>query len=228
MQAVILAAGRGTRMGPLTESTPKPMLKVAGKTLLEHKLDALPSEVDQVIFVVSYLGSVIHDYFGGTYRDRSLLYVEQDTLDGTAGALWRTRDVLTDRFLVLNGDDIYAKDDLVKVAAATEWAMAVKKLDNVKSGRVVSADGAIVAIEEGDLAGGPGYANIGLYGLDTRIFDFPMIPKAEGNSEYGLPQTMLAASRSAHIPLLPIEASEWIQVTAPEDIQAAEILLARA
>src|ERR1700689_506521 len=109
MQTVILAAGRGTRMGALTESTPKPLLEVAGKTLLEHKLDMLPYDVDEVIIIVGYLGGEIQKRFGGTYKDKHIFYVEQEKLDGTAGALWQARSVLEGQFLVMMGDDLYAK-----------------------------------------------------------------------------------------------------------------------
>ena len=63
MQAVILSAGRGTRMGVLTDSMPKPMLTVLGKTLLEHKFDILPSEVDEIILIVGNMGGLIQKHF---------------------------------------------------------------------------------------------------------------------------------------------------------------------
>ena len=215
-------------MKELTDSLPKPMLMVAGKTLIEHKLDALPPEIDEVVIVVGYFGGVVHDRFGGEYRGKKLFYVEQDVLDGTAGALWRTKDILKDRFIVFNGDDIYAESDIAQVAATPDWSMLLKELDHVRSGRIVSSGGSIIAIEEGDVEGGHGFTNTGLYGLDTRIFNFPMVPKAEGNSEFGLPQTMLAASKASGIPITAVSASTWMQLTSPEDISAAETLLARA
>ena len=61
MKAVILAAGKGTRMGDLSLETPKPMLKVLGKTLLEHKLDSLPDVIDEVVITVGYLKDRIVD-----------------------------------------------------------------------------------------------------------------------------------------------------------------------
>src|SRR3990167_6634769 len=115
MQAVILAAGRGTRMRELTESTPKALLEVAGRPLLEYAFDALPEAVDEVILVVEYLGGSIHDRFGPDYFGKRLLYVEMEELHGTAAALWMAKDILSagggsasggqDRFLILPGDD---------------------------------------------------------------------------------------------------------------------------
>lgn len=227
MQAVILAAGRGARMGGLVESIPKPMLKVAGKTLLEHKLDALPGDVDEVILIVGHYGGVIHDYFGGTYRNRTILYVEQDILDGTAGALWRARDILGERFVVMMGDDLYARQDIERACLAEDWTLFVLPTENVRSGNVViDKRGAIVDIEEGDFTGKKGFTNTGLYALDTRLFRHPMVPKAPGSEEYGLPQTVLAAAQQGKIPLRAEKASFWIQVTSPEDIERAEKVLA--
>jgi NDP-sugar pyrophosphorylase family protein len=228
MQAVILAAGRGSRMKELTETTPKPMLKVLGKTLLEHKLDALPPDVGEVIFVVGHYGGVIHDHFGGIYKDKTIFYVEQDVLDGTAGALWRTKDILKERFIVMNGDDIYAPKDIEAACAAVQWSLFVLPTDEVKTGNVViDQKGRVADIEEGSFSGKKGLTNIGLYALDARIFDYAMIPKAEGSDEFGLPQTILAASRKDDIPLDAKQASFWLQMTSPEDIAIAERILSQ-
>ena len=73
MQAVILAAGHGTRMDELTTAVPKPMLEVAGKPLLEYKLDALPDHIDEVVLIVGYLGNVIRQHFGALYGKQRIL-----------------------------------------------------------------------------------------------------------------------------------------------------------
>ncbi len=67
MKAVILAAGRGKRMMPLTTDTPKPLLKVAGKTLLDHTIGLLPTEVTEIVVVVNYLGEQIVEYIKKNY-----------------------------------------------------------------------------------------------------------------------------------------------------------------
>lgn len=226
MQAVILAAGRGSRMGELAESTPKPMLKVAGKTLLEHKLDALPKDVDEVIMIVGHFGGIIHDYFGGSYGDKRILYVEQEQLNGTAGALWQAADILHDRFLVMNGDDIYAPEDIEKACHATHWTMFVLPTLDVRSGNVViGKKGEVLDIEEGNFKDKKGFTNTGLYTFDMTLFAYPMVPKAEGSEEYGLPQTALAAAKDNGIQFRAVEATFWHQITAPEDIANTEKIL---
>src|SRR3989344_9593279 len=112
MQAVILAAGRGTRMGKLTEEIPKPMLPLLGKPLLEWKLAMLPRTIDEVVLVVGYLEHRIQEYFGKQWKGRTLRYVYQKSLNGTGGALALTKEIARDRFLVTMGDDLYHPQDL--------------------------------------------------------------------------------------------------------------------
>ena len=231
MQAVILAAGRGTRMGALTEGTPKSMLEVGGKTLLEHKFDALPDAVDEIIIIVGYLGGIIHDRYGGDYNGKRILYEEQENIiGGTADALWQAKDVLHNRFLVLMGDDLYSEHDMERVMAPDDgWTQLVEETNRPRAGGNVVFDKNhhITSIEEG-MHAGQGYIGTNCYQLDTRIFDFTMVPKATGSKEMGLPQTALAAAKKLKIPFYAVKASAWIQITAPEDLEFAEKVLAHA
>lgn len=222
MQVVILAAGRGSRMGDLTERLPKPMLEVDGKTLLEHKFDALPEGVDEIIIITGYLGNTIRERFGESYKGRKMTYVEQaNIVGGTADALWQAKDRLVGKFLVMMGDDIYAREDIDAVAAH-EWALLIQRVpDTAVGGKVISdADGRIVDIIEGN-SGGEGGVSANLFALDTRIFEHPQVPKAAGSEEMGLPQTVLAASQASGIPFNVVEATEWIQITNPDDLAMA-------
>lgn len=224
MQAVILAAGRGTRMGALTEHTPKPLLQIAGKTLIERELDVLPSEIDEVIIIVGYLGTAIQQRLGGEYAGKRLLYIEQDVLDGTAGALWRAAPILKGRFLVLMSDDLYLADDAVRCISANDWVMLVKKVDHMIAGGYAITDetGTVTEIREGNHGGKSGRISTNMFALDTRVFQFPMVPKSEGSTEFGLPQTVLAASKNAGIPFTTIDATFWFQISTPEDLKSAE------
>ncbi|HEY4517146.1 MAG TPA: sugar phosphate nucleotidyltransferase [Candidatus Paceibacterota bacterium] len=228
MQGVILAAGRGTRMRELTEPRPKGLLEVAGRPLLEYTFDALPDSVDEVIIVVGYLGGMIHDCFGGEHSGRRILYAEQEPRHGTAGALWSAKDALDDSFIVMNGDDIYARDDVARIAGAKDWAMLVAETKSLKEGGKIKIDkrGCITDVVEGKHDDGPGLMSAGVYKLDTRIFSHPLVPKAPGSPEFGLPQTALASADHLKIPLEAITAKSWIQITSPEDLQKAEEILA--
>lgn len=215
-------------MGTLTESTPKPMLKVAGKTLLEHKIDALPLQVDEVIIVIGHLGSVVRNHFGDSYGGKRILYVEQENpVGGTADALWKAKDILTDKFFVMNGDNIYARADL-ESCLAHEWVMLVQKKERIGRAAQVVVDErqhVVDVVENHKDIDGQGLINTALYLLDTRIFDYAQVPKAPGSTELGLPQTMLQAAKDITIQAVP--ATVWIEIKAPEDLQKAEDLLAK-
>ncbi|MEK7106611.1 MAG: nucleotidyltransferase family protein, partial [Patescibacteria group bacterium] len=134
MQAVILAAGRGTRMGHLTKTLPKPLLEVSGKTLLEHKFDALPERIDEIILVIGYLGDMIKKRFGDSYEGKKITYVEQGPAHGTAGALWSAREFLRDKFIVMMGDDLYGKKDVERACRSNTWLMFAMELPQLHGG----------------------------------------------------------------------------------------------
>ncbi len=219
-------------MVELTTEVPKPMLEVNGKTLLEYKFDALPDDVTEIIIVVGYLGSVIQRRFGGEYKGKKILYVEQPELNGTAGALWCAKDILKDRFFIMAGDDIYAREDLEACLEGNKnWKMVVQQIGALhRAGSVIlGEDGNISEIiesskeDEGRLQ--PGIASTSLFLVDTRLFECEMVPKHETSNEYGHPQTIVAAAKKLGIPLEPVFSDKWIQITAPKDlVAAAEIL----
>lgn len=228
MQAVILAAGRGTRMGALTSQTPKPMLLIRNRPVLEYILDALPNDVEEVIMVVGYLGAVIQKHFGGDYRGKRILYVEQDELNGTAGALWEAQEFLKGRFLVMNGDDIVRSEDIAACAASSDWAILAQKVDEVGTAGLVIVDDRTCAtniLEKEAHSGGPGYANMAnLFLLDTRVFSYERVLRPGSATEYGLPQTIVQAAHD--IPIHVIESHPIIRLTEPSDIAKAESLIA--
>lgn len=115
MKAVILAAGKGERMRPLTDTIPKPMISVLGKPLLAHTFDVLPESVDEVVLVVKYLGQTIKDYFGNNFNGRKIIYAEGSEL-GTAYSFLSAKKYLEkeENFLFLYGDEYPAANDIEK------------------------------------------------------------------------------------------------------------------
>src|SRR5208282_6436393 len=111
-QAVILAGGLGTRMRPITETIPKPMIAVAGEPFLHHQLSLLRSfGIRRVLLLVAYLGDQIENYFGdGTSLGLQLGYSYESAPLGTGGALKNAEALLDDEFVVLNGDTYLAID----------------------------------------------------------------------------------------------------------------------
>ncbi len=216
-------------MGTLTDTVPKPMLRVANKSLLAHKLDILPAEIDEVIFVIGYLGEIIRDAFGEEYGGRRIRYVEQEVLNGTMGAVTLTKPLITGRFMVMMGDDLYGAEEVARACYTSDWAVIVEKTESMGSGGkvLVNEQDLVIGIEEGDHRGTPGLMNTNLIVLDERIFEYPMVAirTANGNDEYGLPQTVVKVAQEANIPLHAVYATSWIQVTAPEDLARAEGLL---
>ncbi len=106
MQAIILAAGKGTRMQPLTSTRPKPLIEVAGKPLLEHIISALPSDITDIIIVVGYMGDMIIKHCGNEFCGRKMQYVWQQEALGTAHALEQAKHLLHGSFLLMYGDDL--------------------------------------------------------------------------------------------------------------------------
>src|SRR3989344_2071773 len=114
MQAVILAAGKSTRTYPLTLTRPKPLLKAANKTILEHNLDNLNGAVDEVILIVGYKMEMIREKFGNNYNTIKIKYIEQKEQLGTGHAAMLAEPYIKDKFILMAGDDIYSRDDIKK------------------------------------------------------------------------------------------------------------------
>ena len=107
MQAVVPAAGSGTRLRPLTDEKPKGLVTVADKPLLAHGFDRLVElDLDRIVVVIGYRGDQIREYFGHTYRDMPLRYGTQENRLGLAHAILQAEPHIDDDFLVYNGDNV--------------------------------------------------------------------------------------------------------------------------
>jgi NDP-sugar pyrophosphorylase family protein len=225
MQVVLLVAGKGTRMGEATRALPKPLLEAGGKSLLEHKLDMLPDEIDDIVLVVGYHGRLIRDKIRDTYNGRRVRYAEQSEYNGTAGALLCAKELVDDRFLVMMGDDIYAKED-VEACMEHEWAICAKKVKNREMG------GEILLKDEEHMIGmheqrhfvQNGLINTGMYALEKSYFDEEPV-LVEGTNEIGIPHTLAVCAQQYPVKVI-VSDAPWMQVSNQDDLKQLNELLA--
>jgi len=148
MKAVILAGGEGTRLGSLTRTTPKPMIPLGGRPLLEHQLELLKRYgFTEVLLITGYLGEVIRDHFGdGQSRGMRIEYFREETPLGTAGAVKAAGHLLKDDFLVLYGD-VMLDVDLTRLVdfhfeKSGDATLVVHPNDHPQDSDLVEADAA--------------------------------------------------------------------------------------
>jgi NDP-sugar pyrophosphorylase family protein len=229
MQAVILAAGLGTRMKPLTNKTPKAMVPICGKPLLEYKLAALPKSITEIIIVINYQGEKIKKYFGHSYKGKKIIYITEKKLLGTAHALWQAKKILKGRFLVLMGDDIYSKKAITE-CSKYDFSIACKKANKKEkySMTILDKTGNLSKFVSADSYynnyKGRGLMFTGLYSLTDEIFKYKPV-KLETRNEFGLPHTLLSVAKNKKIKI--IKNKFWIPISTPEDIKKAEQELAK-
>ncbi len=219
-----MCAGLGTRLRPITDTVPKPLVPIAGRSSLERTLDMLPDDVDRIILVVGYLAEQIEDRIGNAFRGRDVVYAHQDALDGTGGALRRAESFIrSDRFLVLMGDDLYAAEDL---AHLVKHEKAILCYRGAASG---SIDG-IQLDEEKRVcgfyrpeAGAETVLNTGAYALDRHWFSTKPVLVPGKTNEWSLPHAIPQLIDLGH-PIYAIEASFWMPVGTHEQLAEAEEL----
>lgn len=222
MQAVILAAGRGTRMGDLTEKIPKPMLKIKGKPILEYKLEALPKEIEEIIFVVGYKRGIIEKYFGDNFNGKKIVYVIQEELNGTGGAVHLVKDLVKDSFMVLMGDDLYHKKDMSEIIKYDN-AILASEIENPSQFGVfeLDKDGNLLDIWEKPLNPPSNLINTGLYVISRDFFDYELV--AINELEFGLPQTLVKMAKD--FPIKIVKTDKWQPIGNPQDLERAHDLL---
>jgi D-glycero-D-manno-heptose 1,7-bisphosphate phosphatase len=177
LQAAILVGGRGTRLGSLTAATPKPMLSVAGKPMLEHLIVALVDQgVEQVVLLAGYLGEQLEALVDQSARlGADIICRVESEPAGTGGALLQASDILRDDFLLLNGDSFFDVDivDLIEAGRARTEAIGVLALramqDAGRYGSIVLEGERVVEFAEKRV--GAGLINGGVYWLRRTVLD---------------------------------------------------------
>lgn len=178
--AVVLAAGEGRRLAPLTNRRPKPMVLVANRPILEYVVSAIADAgIDRILLVVGYRQERIRNHFGDDW-DVDIEYVVQETQLGTAHAVLQAESAVDGPFLVLNGDHIVnssvverVRDEIASDGDESGPVMSVARTERPSDYGVVSLEGDYV-VDITEKPTGPVRSeliNAGIYGFDPSIFD---------------------------------------------------------
>jgi mannose-1-phosphate guanylyltransferase len=208
VQALVLAGGEGTRLRPLTLTTPKPVLPLAGRPFLTFMLDWLQRHgVEEAILSLGFLSDSVHAVLGDIQSGMRLRYVVEDEPRGTAGPVRLAADegYLADRFLVLNGDVLTDMDLTAEIAqherTGAAGTLALIEVDDVASYGVVPTNDAAEVLEFREKSPGPAPTNrinAGAYVLERSVVDLipagravsferEVFPQMVGNGLYGWP-----------------------------------------
>jgi len=229
--AVVLAAGEGTRLRPLTRNRPKPMLPAANRPILEHVLDALvEAGIEQLVLVVGYRRDRVQEHFGPSYRDVPIEYVIQEKQLGSGHALLQARRAVDGAHVVVNGDRVIEAGSVRDVVDAFEGddapaALAVIERPSVRHyGAVVLRDRDIAEIIEKPDTDAYRLINAGIYAFGPSIFEaIDATERAEG--ELGLTDTIADLIEESRVRGVRTEGM-WVDATYPWDLLevCAEVL----
>lgn len=186
IKAVLLCAGKGSRLEPLTNNLPKALIEVNSKPLIEYKLDLLENITDEVIIIIGHLGEKIKEKYGNNYKKIKLRYVEQKELLGTGHALICAKKYLEqyDKFIVLNGDDIYFKKDIEKLIKSNFGVLGFEVKNPQDFGVLILDENSnLTKIIEKPKQFISNIANIGCYIFNYSIFDYELKISLRGEYE---------------------------------------------
>ncbi|HEY2627447.1 MAG TPA: sugar phosphate nucleotidyltransferase [Candidatus Udaeobacter sp.] len=227
-KAVLLAAGRGTRMRELTADLPKPMIEVRGKPVLQHIVEGLrDAGVRQVLVIVGYRADAVQNFFGdGSRYSIEIQYTTQAVQDGTGRVVDLARKFAGDSPFVLSYGDILV--DPANYKRLLNLPQDVEAIISVTRGEDVSKGGAVFLNEEMELVdlrekSKPGEAtspwyNAGIYTFRPSIFEFTAKLKPSPRGEYELTGAIRALAHSGKKVKALELTGEWADVRDPETL----------
>ena len=226
MHAAILAAGKSTRTYPLTIARPKPLLKAADKTLLEHNLDSLNGIADEVIIIVGYKKEMIKRFFGNKYKKLKIKYIEQRQQLGTGHAASLLEPYISDRFILLMGDNIYSREDMINCMKHRYSILTAKTKHPENFGAVTEENGILADFVEKPKKFASDTISTAMYCLDRKIFDCIKKTRKSKRNEIELPDAvkLLAKGQSVHC----VRARRWLPIGYPQDLLKADAILRKS
>ena len=228
MKAIILTAGEGTRMRPLTITKPKTMLQVGGKPILQYNIESLrDAGVKDITLVVGYHEEVIKDHFrDGTKFGVKIKYVTQEKRLGTAHAIGSTRECVSGKFIILNGDiivdPILITELISKYNSENARSMLVlTEVEDPSAFGVVEMDGdrIIKIVEKPRLEEAPSnLINAGIYIFDNEIFNAIDLTDKSERGEYEITDSLQLQMNDGEKVLGLRSKNNWIDIGRPWEL----------
>ena len=222
MDAVILAAGLGTRLRPHTLATPKPLLPVQGRPILDLIIGALPPSVDRLFVVTHYLREQVGAYLAAQRHVASASEVIQEIPRGTGHAIQCCLNHLrSEQVLVLNGDDLFGANDIARLAEG-DSAILCHPVDTPEKFGIVftNADSTVEKLVEKPSINGIHLANTGAYLLPLEVLRQPLVLSPRGEYEI----TDFVNMAIARGPVRAVRAQFWHPIGTQEAWDAAQLL----
>ena len=204
-------------MRPLTLNTPKQLLELYGKPILEHIFDTLPDEIDEVIIIVGYLGEKIIEHFGEKFGGRKVSYIWQKEKRGTWDAIRLAEKALgKGRFLMLYGDDIIDKKSIKKLLKH-DLAVLAKEVSDPRRFGVATTDknGKLIELVEKPKYPKSNLALTGVKILDERIFRYPAGQHING--EFYVTDSVSKLAKNYDV--MVERAEMWLSIATPEELK---------
>ena len=226
MQCVVLAAGEGKRMRPLTARRPKVMLPVANRPMMEHLvLAARDAGITEFIFVVGYGEREVRNHFGNGERfGIHVAYAPQRQQAGTADALHSAQDLVTGPFLAMNGDMILDSTDVARMIDAPAPAMGTSTTDHPGDfGVVLVENGRVISLEEKSKHPKSNIINAGAYAFTLEIFDLLAGVGVSARGELELTDALGVLIARHELGAVPF--STWMDIGYPWDLLDANAAL---
>ncbi|MDF1497987.1 MAG: sugar phosphate nucleotidyltransferase [Patescibacteria group bacterium] len=227
MQAVILAAGKSTRTYPLTLTKPKPLLKVANKTIIEHSLKQLESFVDEVFIVVGYKADMIENFLGNKFGKIKINYIIQNEQLGNADALKLVKKFIKSNFILMFGDDLYSRKD-IKNLLKHKNAILAQKVNNPECfGVLKTKNNFFCEVVEKPKKFVSDLVNIGCFVFSKNIFNVLDEISISERGEYELTDAYNLMAKKEKINIVQVE-DYWLPISYPWNIiEANEFILNR-
>ena len=226
MECVVLAAGEGKRMRPLTARRPKVMLPVANRPMMEHLvLAARDAGITEFVFVVGYGEREVRNHFGNGERfGIRIAYAPQRQQSGTADALRSARDLVTGPFLAMNGDMILSSADIARMINVPGPAMGTSTTDHPGDfGVVLVQSGRVISLEEKSKHPKSSIINAGAYTFTPEIFELLAGVGISARGELELTDALGVLIARHELGAVPL--STWMDIGYPWDLLDANAAL---